>query len=63
MSRPMPQRKLDRIRELWNELSCATIGKRLGVHGYTVYCAGMKMGLKKKGRGNGKTLGSFDQEE
>ena len=61
--RPMADWKLDRIRELWNELSCATIGKRLGMSGYTVYSAGMKMGLRKKGQGNGQALSSFDQEE
>ena len=61
--RPMAQWKLDRIRELWDQLSCATIGKRLRMSGFTVYSAGMKMGLPKKGRGNGQALSSFDMEE
>ena len=61
--RSMAQWKLDRIRELWNQLSCADIGKRLGLAGYTVYSAGMKMGRRKKGQGNGQALSSFDMEE
>ena len=61
--RPMAQWKLDRIRELWDQLSCADIGKRLGLAGATVRTAGIKTGLKGKGKGNGQTLNSFDMEE